>query len=229
VDDDEAAFMASLTPVIEFAPSDYSQREQPDPADAPAANASDWHAHWTASLADSGIHNLEPWRPGSWLVPARNLTSRATLLTLLRQHLADVARSRWTGEIVPIPGGYVLARGEAEILPGCCGDLTNLDSWREAAANDSDAWRMVWIGHPWTFVRRVGDILQFAAPSESKMPHDLVIALSVPAAELAGAIAQAERERRAFASRLLPAIAQLSPPIPAAQLVECLTGVPNAT
>jgi hypothetical protein len=87
---------------------------------------------------------------------------------------------------------------------------------------------MVWIGHPYTFVRRIGDTLQFSEPSESDPPRDTLAAVSLRADELASAIEQAERERRAFASRLLPAVAVLSPGIPAAELVHGLTGVPNA-
>ena len=34
------------------------------------------------------------------------------------------------------------------IEPGCCGDLGNVASWREAVGHRQPEWRPLWIGHP---------------------------------------------------------------------------------
>jgi len=64
-------------------------------------------------------------------------------------------------EIGPLSGGYILSHAGKTIEPGCCGDLGNLEGWERAATESSEGWEMVWIGHPWTFVRPSSELLHF--------------------------------------------------------------------
>ena len=215
--------MVSLTPVLELSPGTYSQRERSLPAGSAEENPSGWQAYWSESLADAGIHRLLPWRAGSWLVPLPRLSSDSVLGIIVRCHVQDV--SDWSNELGALAGGYILSVPGEALLPGCCGDLTNLVEWRKASTDAGEAWQMVWIGHPWTFVRRSGDHLQFAKPSENNDPIDVVAGISVSKDDLAEAIVSAELEVRAFAARLLAVTRELQPPIAHTEVVEALTGI----
>lgn len=213
---------ALLTPVLELTPGTYASRERALPAGTSDQNPEGWHVYWTECLADAGIHGLAPWRIGSTLVPASHFTERSILRTLLQRHVDEV--TDWTEDVGALSGGYILTHGEHSLLPGCCGDLGNLEEWREAVETADDTWRMLWIGHPWTFVRRHGRQLHFAEPSDADSPANIVEAFSMPSETLAEAIAAAASLRGLFAARLLPLVEELRPTISADLVVTALTG-----
>lgn len=81
---------------------------------------------------------------------------------------------------------------------------------------------MLWIGHPWTFVRTSRDVVRFVEPSEQQDPIGLNELPSVSRAALLDAIQRASDERNRFAARLLPVIKELNPRVAAADLVRVL-------
>jgi hypothetical protein len=214
--------MTSLTPALELAPGRFSLRERPSPGVSMAENPQGWLQYWSDSLEDAGIVGLTPWHPGSWLVPLRAISDAHVLRTILLGTFDDFAE-RDADEIGPLRGGFVLSHGEAHILPGCCGDLANLENWQQAAAHADDCWTMVWIGHPWTHVRASGDLLQFAQPAdESVGAADLVECIRLQRQSLVKAIDEAARELDLFADQLLPIIRGFKPRAVASRFVNIL-------
>jgi hypothetical protein len=94
--------------------------------------------------------NVEPVRPGSWLVYADRLTDAEQLCTILRANLSGDELPASLDEVPPLPGGYALLDDDSLLLlPNCCGDLGDIREWSDAATYRETEPRMVWIGHPW--------------------------------------------------------------------------------
>jgi hypothetical protein len=81
---------------------------------------------------------------------------------------------------------------------------------------------MLWIGHPWTFVRSSGDALRFLEPNECEEADGLKETMSLPRAALLDAVDRAFDARNHFAKRLLPVVQSLRPRIAALDIVEVL-------
>jgi hypothetical protein len=219
--------MASLIPTLELSAGDYSTHDRPLPQGSSAKNPRGWRDYWTESLADSGILGLPLLDVGYSLVALSALTDPGILRTILRRSLetigvADLGKLEDLDELCSLCGGYVLQHQSYQMVPGCCGDLANLEEWSSAAAHPGEAWEMLWIGHPWTHVRASGDLLHLAEPSELSAGDALVEALCLPRRELLDAIEAADRERDAFGERLLPLIEELHPRVPAGQVLDVL-------
>lgn len=158
-----------LTPVVEFCPSKYQSSDLPWPTVSSAESPEAWDTYWRTCLNEAGIGDLEPFERGSQLVPVRHLIEVHVLDALLHAQLSDV--DEWRADFLsPLEGGYILSTSKAQLKPGCCGDLSNLEEWRRAAEHQSENWSMVWIGHPWTHVCAKADTLTFLHPTEADPP-----------------------------------------------------------
>ena len=213
--------MTSLIPVLELTPRSYSTRQRQTPEGSIAENPDGWFTYWSESLADAGIHGLTPWTPGSWLVTIDQLHNPDLLRTVITNAAPDMALVD-IEEIGALSGGYVLSHDGVTLLPGCCGDLSNLEYWRRAATDSNESWAMLWLGHPWTFVRSSGDVLRFVEPSERQEADGLNEVLSLSCAALLDAVNRAFDARNDFAERLLPVVQALNPRIAAIDVVQVL-------
>jgi len=83
--------MTSSIPVLELEPGTFSPVSPGHPLGSAAESPAAWDAYWKESLANAGITDLTPWRPGSWLVPLDQLSMCETLRVVMRYELADVA------------------------------------------------------------------------------------------------------------------------------------------
>jgi hypothetical protein len=210
---------ASLVPVLEMTAGTYSTRERPLPEGSGLENPAGWLQWWKESLADSGITGLVPMPTGHSLVALSQLTPEV-ISVILRRELAD---TNWIlDELTALSGGYVLQLGSTSLPPSCCGDLSNLHEWRTAAEHTSEAWQMLWIGHPWSHVRATGSLLHLAEPSERSEPSGLADALSIERDELRAAIAVAAEELARFADVLTPLVEEVGPAVPARDVVRVL-------
>jgi len=119
-------------------------------------------------------------------------------------------------------GGFMLEEsGDPRVVPGCCGDLSNLHDWARAAAVREKVWQELWIGHPSAVVRFRGGLLELALVEEGGEVPDAAD-FSVDPAELSKAIEGARQEVAAFRDRLIPVLQQLgfkSPRITAASIL----------
>ena len=134
-----------LGPVVELEPTRFG--DVPFPSNSPWT-AEQSAAYWTACLRLGGI-DLVPIQLGSWHVSLDAIVASKHLEQILGVLLGDGVPSD-VDEIGPLSGGFALVdQGEVLIEPTCCGDLSNLESWRTAARQRAESAEMIWIGHPW--------------------------------------------------------------------------------
>jgi hypothetical protein len=219
--------MVSLIPVIEFEPASYSKQTRQSPSVSSREEPRGWELYWRDSLGDSGIDELDAYRPGGWNVPIAALTRPSTLRAMLDAAFGQVDAALEdkvpTDEIPMLAGGYILRADSGEIEPGCCSDFAKIDSWMEAAAWHSSDWKMIWIGHPWTHVSALGDTLTFLRPSEDEPPRSAETLLSVSRGELTAAIPLAVELVNALTERLRSVVAEYHPASASAEIVRVLT------
>ncbi len=222
--------MTRLTPVLELQPWTYATKERPSPNRPVWENPEGWHRYWEESLADSGLVGLTPLAPSPWHVPTSRITEPSMVRTILLKHLEVLEVTEWTTEqISAFDGGYVLEHGEAAIFPGCCGDLSNLREWERAAAHTRGDWEMVWIGHPWIFVRAEEDMLHFTHPSDRNQPAEAEAeaTIPIPRGEVLHAIKDAQSQLRDFAQVLTSVLEDMRPPVEMEQAWKLLLGGPH--
>ncbi|HUR04426.1 MAG TPA: hypothetical protein VM347_17920, partial [Nonomuraea sp.] len=94
------------------------------------------------------------------------------------------------------------------VVPGCCSDLTDLASWRNASRYREPSPSMVWIGHPWLHVAADGDRLLLTGPTNANDPGPELAWVSRQALERA--VQQAAAEVRYFARPLHTLCTQLA-------------------
>jgi len=193
-----------LIPVIELLPSDYGRQTHPLPIGSSAELTKAYYYLWKASLADSGITELEPIIPGSYFVPVDRIIDPSTIEKILHVCLKS-------NDEYDLVGGYALVVDEnITILPTCCCDLGNIDSWEMAAAWTSPQDEMVWIGHPWLLVHAIGDMLYFTETTEGDDQAQQPIFI-ISRFDLLRAIEVAHEQLNAFAERILPVMKAVFP------------------
>ncbi len=213
--------MTLFTPVIEFAPGDYSNGSRGCPDVSSAENRVAWIRYWKESLADSGIEELEPHGGDSWFVPIAQITRPNTIRKLLEAHFEGEKPSS-LDEVGALAGGYFLTTPSGEIAPGCCGDLSNIGDWAEAANHEEETWAMVWIGHPWTHAASKGSVLTLLEPTEEDPPETSRVCLTVERVELKDAIKRMDPELKAFSSRLEPYVEEMNLGLPTSSVLKVL-------
>jgi hypothetical protein len=186
-----------------------------DDADFGPISEARWDAYCRERIVAAGLP--APVAAHPWLVPAAGLRGPG-LTRLVRassaagcqdedallDRLRDPAtRDDALDELPALSGGYVLetADGWCLALPGCCGDLGDLDEWRTAARHDDPAPAMLWIGHPWLLVSGDGSVLTLSGPVEDDAAPAPVVA-QIARDALTAAVARAEREVARFAEHL---------------------------
>ncbi|HBP22931.1 MAG TPA: hypothetical protein DEA08_34790 [Planctomycetes bacterium] len=167
-----------LVPVVSLWPGDFALTEPQWPEDRSPQQRLRF---WRDCLADSGIHDLSPAVPDTFLVALDELTSaarRALLQVQVRRYLhcepdepLEPPDAGLLFEPGPLGGGMVLfAEGEPLILPTCCVGLENLEDWELFAASPPASFEMLWTGHPWTMARSHEDRLELQPVSEGRDP-----------------------------------------------------------
>lgn len=154
-------------------------------------------------MADAGLNGISPIAEGSWHV-ATNQFSDSQLEIFL-----DVVVAKWDGrtvlddpELNPfLNGGLVLSTDDQGVIaePTCCSDLSNIESWVQAASFKGDQWKSVWIGHPYPSMKYRAPDLIISELHESEAP---VERWSVLPGELLAAVKTAETELHRFAKAI---------------------------
>ncbi|MFK7789855.1 MAG: hypothetical protein AB8C95_10245 [Phycisphaeraceae bacterium] len=196
--------MVELIPVIEFEPGAYHLGERSSPT---SQDPTEWERYWMDSLADAGIHGIEPFEPGSWFVSIDMLQSQEILRVLLNINCQGFNIDDLEG-FSALPGGYFLTVDTKTLPPQCCCDLSNLNDWRKATSHRAVEWQMLWIGHPWTHVSAENDRLTLLEPTEEDPPSTLKTFASFDRSELLSAVSRAEQLKDAFRNRLREIVAE---------------------
>ncbi|MBK9033875.1 MAG: hypothetical protein IPL61_21835 [Myxococcales bacterium] len=210
-----------LVPVLEVEPWRLSDR--PLPADGPArAHAAAWDAHFRECVADAGFEAVALIAPGAHFVRARDLTGHPLLDRLIAERLADTGLPNFPDPDGPddcppiervgaLAGGYALVVDDIPVhLPGCCGDLGDLDEWSAALA-ERPRDDLLWIGHPMLRIEFVGDRVTLTERDDDPMLHLGLDRRSVtlPTAWLGTAIVAARVEHARVRADVTDVVARL--------------------
>jgi len=160
----------SLEPVLELEPAQYAERERSSPERMGDEAPGEWEKYWRDCLADSGLGELPNLRPGSWQVPIRAIGVKELSAILAKSVHAPLDKLDPKEDPV-LDGGFALLEdGKPVVEAKCCGDLGDLGSWADLAAQVDESWNLFWIGHPQLSARRVGAWLELSEPREDTPP-----------------------------------------------------------
>ena len=163
--------------------------------------------YWLESLADSGITDLMPIESGSWHVPTSEFTGPVLLGRVLEVIFENLLKAGFSIDLdcLPLDGGLALRCQSQNVLiePGCCGDLGNVDSWREVVGHRHADWRPLWIGHPALSVLYRAPRLIISSPHDGEDP---MARWAVCPDQLQVAIEAAEIELERFARQIAVAL-----------------------
>ena len=192
----------ALIPVMEVEPSHFQRVNRESPNVTARANPEAWDEYWFGSLADSGIRDLKPYEPGSWLVPLAGIEPNESMVQLMRAeieameyHLSNLRKD----DIGSIGGGYALeVDGTAAVYPQCCGALDNISEWERFSLSDNTEEEMLWIGHPWLMVKSISStLLEIRKTAEYGEPEEPVV-IRLSKAGLQAAVETARDELSEF-------------------------------
>ncbi|QDU00401.1 hypothetical protein V6x_00740 [Gimesia chilikensis] len=216
-----------LTPVIEFFPTDFSRKDRKMP-DGGAACA-EWEPYWKSCLADSGVKGLNPIERGSCYVATSDISTEqlARSLPVFLEDCGGLAELHHADSRPILSGGLALSayRHGILVLPTCCSDLSNLESWQTAAGYTGHSWEMLWIGHPWLSVKFQQPWLVLSDLHESDDPEARWM---VDPADLRNAIIVAEEELNRFKEQLAQVLTDLGFVGNAMQVAADLSGFRSA-
>ncbi|WP_437774916.1 hypothetical protein [Sorangium sp. So ce1097] len=208
-----------LVPVVELEPSRFGS--------APCPRRGPWtteesERYWRACLRAGGMVGIDPIVPGSWFVATDALTSQDALIKVLQAHVGDSVPA--DDEVGALSGGLALVDGaEVLLLPTCCGDLSDLESWRKAAHALAESPEMLWIGHPWLMAWYAAPMLHIREEREHGIPaqpRELVVKPEV----LQRAVDLAARDLDVFSERAASALQHIPGVIDARAIAEILVG-----
>lgn len=101
-------------------------------------------------LVASGYEPMQSYTKGSGYYELSTVTD-ANLLLEIRKRTEGFQ----TEEVCPFDGGYILnINGKDMLFPQCCGDLSDIQYWKELADKE---YKLFWQGHPQPFIRIQGD------------------------------------------------------------------------
>lgn len=203
----------NLIPVIEFEPGFYRTKDYEIPG---YQDIDGWDKYWKNSLADAGITGLEAYKKGSWLVEIEKLIEHYQAIEIMIQN--QLARIEPDPELdlieqlISLNGGYILEVDETNIIyPQCCGDLENLQEWKDASKYLDNTEKMLWIGHPWLMVSAINEeYLQIRETAEYGVPPEPVT-FELNRNDLKLSIIEAENKLAKFQQAVLPILKMMIP------------------
>ncbi len=148
---------AKLIPVLELNYHDTSIEAPPHPY---WQYPDEWDVYRQTCFERAGFKaTLKPFEPGAFLYEIEQIPD-ASLLKIAQDHTEDLRNGTYTREeACALFGGYVLhIEGENIFYPQCCGDLSDIQFWR----NISQGKQSYYEGHPAPIVRFDKDNVHFA-------------------------------------------------------------------
>jgi hypothetical protein len=98
-------------------------------------------------LFENNQHNLFALDTATNALAIENISDE-TILALIAEHVKEVEPQNYSEELLPFNGGVYLQAVEKYIDSNCCGDISNIDNWREILVSNNTHWQTLWIGHP---------------------------------------------------------------------------------
>ncbi|MFK7983296.1 MAG: hypothetical protein AB8G86_25165 [Saprospiraceae bacterium] len=129
-----------LVPVLELPPFDFSKEERVSPKKSILEAPQEWVNYNQSCYNDSGLNNIKPINPLSWLFKIEPLSDDE--LKIILKQLIDNAVEEFDSineilddliEYAPlIPGGYLFEVNQViKSEPGCCCGLENILNWKD--------------------------------------------------------------------------------------------------
>jgi hypothetical protein len=170
-----------LIPVLEIEPLDFSENNYEYPKKTVAEVPNEWHEFWLKSISDSNLENLKPIKKGSYFVVIDTISDKE-LEIIVTTYLKDINLQDYENMLNSFFGGIVLKEeDEIIILPQCCGDLSDHNGWEKIEKSLSHKWEQLWIGHPWVYIRKQNEKVEFTEYTEyDKNIEDLKILYTMP-------------------------------------------------
>jgi hypothetical protein len=160
------------------------------------------------------LGDLEPIQRASWLVSLQQFSEADLLSKFLSASFEHwewrIGDAKWDiKQAGALNGGLVLRCDCRELIrPACCGDLSNWNDWKEAAIRRNRNWEMLWIGHPWRYVRFDDQHLIITEPTEDSEPLDVKPQYALDPSLLESAIDRTMIELRGFAMSVFEVIGE---------------------
>jgi len=191
-----------LVPVVEFGPELFKQGSREFVPIDSANYKTLSEKFWFDMLSDWGIVGIQPYDRGSWFVRLSDVGDHA-LDVLVRQHLSsEYFLNQDIDEVMPFDGGLVFDTDLGRVFPQCCGDMSDIENWRDMLAQDCLDNEPLWIGHPWLSVTKFGSKnIKIAETTEYPIDHDLRI-FEISPQDLKGTFDVALKDTISFQKRV---------------------------
>lgn len=191
-----------LIPVIEIG---FSNQDVKAPERGPYWKYPDeWDQYKRESYQKAGFKDpLVPIDLGASLFEVE-LISDANLRSIILDHTSDLRKGKYDREqACPLFGGYVLeVAGERRIYPQCCGDLGDIQFWRNIAAGQQSYYE----GHPGPVVTFEDDKIIFDLTmeefGEAFVPVPAIEVFSIKKSDLLQALQETEVILERLAERI---------------------------
>lgn len=129
----------TLTPVLELPPASFSKMEREPPKGSTIEVPEEWMNYNQSCYNDSGLHNIKPIQPLSWLFTIESLSENE--LKIILKGLIDRTIEDFDSinemlddpiEYAPfISGGYLFKINQViKSEPGCCCGLEDILDWK---------------------------------------------------------------------------------------------------
>jgi hypothetical protein len=92
-------------------------------------------------------NNLIPFDEINNGLPLQNVSDE-TIEALIAEHVKNKNPEEFEQTISPFDGGVYLQHEGKIISSNCCGDITNIENWRQLITSTNQHWETMWIGHP---------------------------------------------------------------------------------
>ncbi|WP_126653607.1 hypothetical protein [Chryseobacterium aureum] len=176
-----------LITTIEISPLRYAKDEFELPEISDYPDPEEWFTKWEEAISQLNF-NFEIIEKGSSLVDIETIDDE-NLKMIVEAQMEDTEQDQSEEDmyVMAFDGGIVL-KIEDKILiqPNCCGDISNIEDWKNIFKTSSSEWKALWIGHPWVFYKRENEKVCFSEYTESNVEdvENIKIVAEVGEAEL---------------------------------------------
>ena len=131
--------MIVLVPVMELCPVNFSKIDRESPAKSHSESIQEWLDYNYACYNDSGLNDVKPITPLSWLFKIENLSDFELTIILEKLISETLEGFESKNQIIEnpieysplIPGGYLFeVNNEVKSEPGCCCGLEDILDWK---------------------------------------------------------------------------------------------------
>ena len=153
---------------------------------------------WKEAMVKGGLESIEPIEVGTSYVAVSQLTDE--ILQQFKQATKGISKATQREYMEWASGEVLLHDGNIIFRPMCCSSFGALAEWKSVAAYQESEWAMVWIGHPWIYMKYEDGWLYFTDYTEDGTNHVDVL-YAIEPEQIAQAVKMAEPETQAFLDR----------------------------